>query len=174
MSRPRIRGNWHHGVKGYFVDVRALDTFLKILPWMLAFDAIIRGWEYMRISGFLLVDIPTRLVPLNGESLVQYEFFGFSIMLAGLLMILGIALGRFFVIISATLMGAASYLLLSGNFIVDAFFSGGETTIGLRGAFAMLVLAFLWIFKGFFTATKKSISDVEKEAKKSEEGIING
>lgn len=174
MSRPRIRGDWHHGIKGYFVDVRALDTFMKILPWLLAIDALLRGWEYMRIGGFLLVAWPTELVTINGESLVEYEFFGFSMMLAGLTLALGMLLGRFVLIITACLLGAASYALLAGSFLLESF-APGETTIGLRSFFTIFVLTLIWIFKGFFVATKKSIAEVEKEAdEQAQEAIGNG
>ena len=174
MSRPRIRGDWHHGIKGYFVDVRALDTFMKILPWLLAIDALLRGWEYMRIGGYLFVDWPSRLVTINGESLVNYQFFGLAMMLAGLTLVIGMILGRFGTIITACLLGAASYALLAVSFLLEAF-APGETTIGLRSFFSIFVLTLIWIFKGFFVATKKSIAEIEKEGEdQAKEVIGNG
>lgn len=171
-TRFNARGNWTPGVDGQFVDIKALDTFLKFLPWMLAIEAIVRGWEIMRIRGLLLNMIPTPLAPVVGEGAFGFEYFGLTLFLSGAVMIFGLSFRRFIPIVAASLLGTASYFLLSMSYAVEAFF--GDSGTGLRTCITFLLIASLWIFKGFFTATKKSISDVEKEAKKSEEGIING
>lgn len=172
MSRPRIRGNWHHGVKGYFVDVRALDIFMKLLPWLLAIDALIRGWEYSRIGGFLAAEWPSTLVTINGESFVQYEFFGLAMILAGAVLIVGMLLGRFTLIIASCLLGAASYALLSVSFLWETL-SADETNIGFRSFFTVLVLTIIWVFKGFFAATKKTQAEIESEAGRQVEEFLN-
>lgn len=161
-ERFRARGNWSSGVAGHFVDVKALDIFVKILPWMLAVEAIVRGWEIMRITGMLLNFTPTPLQGDPGESAFGFEFFGFSMFLAGVVMILGLSFRRFLPIIFACLLGFASYLLLSVSYFVEGFI--GTSGAGARGGITFLILAGLWLFKGFFAANKKSLHDLEKVA----------
>ena len=169
-ERFRARGNWKSGVKDHFIDIKALDIFIKILPWMLAVEAIVRGWEIMRITGMLLNFIPTPLQEDPGESGFGFEFFGFSMFLAGVMMIVGLLLKRFGAIIFACLLGFASYLLLSGSYFVEGF--TGTSGAGARGGITFLILAGLWAFKGFFAATKKSLHDLEKMADEQNRKVI--
>ena len=176
-TKFKARGNWSSGVKDHFVDIRILDAFVTFLPWALAIDAIVRGWEYARIAGAgedgILSILPTtNLNATNGESLVQYDLFGFILLATGLTLIVGLTLRRFYPIIVACLLGAASYLLIGAVFLAEGLF--GTTGIGVRTGFTLLVVAALWAFKGLFAAGKKSLSEVEDEADKQTEEFLNG
>ena len=169
-ERFRARGNWRSGVKDHFIDIKALDIFIKILPWMLAIEAIVRGWEIMRITGRLLNSTPTPLRGDPGEDAFGFGFFGISMFLAGVVMIVGLLLRRFGAIIFACLLGFASYLLLSGSYFVEGFI--GTSGAGARGGITFLILAGLWAFKGFFAASKKSLNDLEKVADEQNRKVI--
>lgn len=170
-ERFRARGNWRSGVKDHFIDIRALDIFIKVLPWMLAVEAIVRGWEVMRITGMLLNFMPTPLRGDPGEDAFGFNFFGFSMFLAGVMMIVGLLLRRFGVIIFACLLGFASYLLLSVSYFVEGF--TGTSGAGARAGITFLIIAGLWAFKGFFAASKKSLDDLEKMADEQERKVID-
>lgn len=170
-KRFKARGNWTSGVSGHFVDIRALDIFIKVLPWMLAAEAIVRGWEIMRITGMFLFFPPTPLRLISpAESGFGFEFFGFSMFLAGAVMIFGLSFRRFFPIITACLLGFASYILLSASYFVDGF--TGTSGSGARAGITFLIIAFLWAFKGFFAASKKSLHDLEKVADDQNRKVI--
>ena len=170
-ERFRARGNWRSGVKGYFIDIKALDIFIKILPWMLAVEAIVRGWEVMRITGIVINFLPAPLGLVSpAESGFGFEFFGLAMFLAGVTMIVGLLLRRFGAIIFACLLGFASYLLLSGSYFVEGF--TGTSGAGARGGITFLILAGLWAFKGFFAASKKSLNDLEKVADEQNRKVI--
>ena len=171
IRRFKARGNWKSGVKGHFVDIKALDIFIKVLPWMLAIEAIVRGWEIMRITGMFLFfpSTPLRLIS-PAESGFGFEFFGFSMFLAGVVMIVGLLLRRFWVIIIACQLGFASYLLLSVSYFVEGFI--GTSGAGARAGITFLILTGLWVFKGFFAASKKSLDDLEKVADDQNRKVI--
>lgn len=152
-STFKIRGTWRHGIKDQLVDVRALDIFLRILPWALAVEATVRGWEIMRITGVLPNLLTSPLLGQEGETGFGFEFFGFSFFLAGLLMMAGLTMRRFSVIIAACLIGFTSYLILSVSFTVEAFI--GDSGTGARSGVLFLIVAGLWLFKGFFSASKR-------------------
>lgn len=162
-STFKVRGTWRHGVTDQFVDVKALDIFLRILPWALAIEAIVRGWEFLRVAGVTSAIFPNGYLRGQvGEEAFGFEMFGLTFIVAGLLLIAGMLMRRFGVIISACLIGMASYLLLSVSFLVEAFF--GSSGTGARTGFTFLVFTFLWVFKGLFSASKKSVVDIQKEA----------
>lgn len=171
IRRFKARGNWKSGVKGHFVDIKALDIFIKVLPWMLAIEAIVRGWEIMRITGMLLNFMPYPLQGDPGEDAFGFEFFGFSMFLAGVVMIVGLLFRRFGAIIFACLLGFASYLLLSVSYFVEGF--TGTSGAGARAGITFLILAGLWAFKGFFSASKKSLGDLEKVADEQNRKVID-
>lgn len=170
-ERFKARGNWTSGVSGHFIDIKALDIFIKVLPWMLAVEAIVRGWEIMRTTGVLLAFIPTPLSLISpAESGFGFEFFGFSMFLAGAVMIFGLSFKRFLPIIAACLLGFASYILLSASYFVEGFSS--TSGAGARAGITFLIIAGLWAFKGFFAASKKSLSDLEKVADEQNRKVI--
>lgn len=172
IQKFHARGNWKPGVNGQFVDIKALDAFVTFLPWALAIEAIVRGWELMRIRGLLLEDIPTILRPVAGEGAFNFEYFGFIIFVSGVGMALGLSLRRFWVIIGSSLLGMGSYFLLSISYFVEVF--AGESGTGARTGFTFLIIAGLWGFKGMFAASKKSLAQIEQEAEKQNREIIGG
>lgn len=165
MSKFKLRGTWHHGIANQFVDVKALDIFLRILPWALAVEAVVRGWEFLRSTGavrglgFLP---PTELRSQTGESTFGIEYFGLTFLAAGLVMFAGLLLRRFGPIILACLVGFASYSVLAASYITESIL--GDSGTGLRTGVTFLIIAGLWVFKGFFSATKKSVVDIQREA----------
>lgn len=163
IRRFKVRGNWKSGVNDQFVDIKALDVFVTFLPWALAFEALVRGWEYMRIRGLLLGNAPTILAPVAGE--------GAFIFTSGLTLIVGLSFRRFMPIIFACLLGAASYLLLSVSYLTEMV--AGDSGTGLRSGVLFLVISGLWIFKGFFAASKKTLDQVKREADAQTEEVIN-
>ena len=172
IRRFKARGNWKSGVNDQFIDIKALDIFIKILPWMLAVEAIVRGWEVMRITGMLFNFTPTPLrLTTPAESGFGFEFFGFSMFMAGVVMIVGLLLRRFWVIIIACQLGFASYLLLSVSYFVEGFI--GTSGAGARAGITFLILTGLWVFKGFFAASKKSLDDLEKVADEQDRKVID-
>lgn len=171
IRRFKARGNWKSGVNDQFVDIKALDIFIKILPWMLAVEAIVRGWEVMRITGMLFNSTLNPLRGDPGEDAFGFEFFGFSMFLAGAMMIVGLLLRRFWVIIIACLLGFVSYLLLSVSYFVEGFI--GTSGAGARAGITFLIIAGLWVFKGFFSASKKSLDDLEKVADEQYKKVID-
>lgn len=169
-ERFKARGNWKSGVSNQFVDIKSLDVFVTILPWALAIEAIVRGWEVMRIRGLLLNDIPTILRPVAGEGAFNFEYFGFIIFVSGVLMITGLSLRRFGIIIAGCLLGTGSYLMLSASYFTELFVGGSGT--GARTGITFLVIAGLWAFKGAFAASKRSIDQIEREADHQNKEII--
>ena len=169
-ARRRFVGDWKPGITNQFVDIKALDIFLRVLPWALAVEAIVRGWEMMRITGMLLNMQPSSLRGQVAESAFGFEFFGLLMFLSGLLMVIGLSIRRFIIIITASLTGSACYFLLSLSFFVEAF--TGNAGVGARGGITFLIITGLWVFKGFFSSTKKTTSDLHKEAAEQAEGTI--
>lgn len=169
-GRLRARGNWRSGVNNQFVDIKALDIFVRVLPWALAVEAIVRGWEFIRIKGLFLEETPTLLRPVAGEGAFNFEYFGLIILLSGLTMILGLSLRRFWIIIFACLLGMASYLMLSASYFTEAFI--GDSGTGARGGLTFLLIAFLYAFKGAFAASKKNLDQIEQEARMMGKEII--
>lgn len=161
-ERFRARGNWKSGVSDQFVDIKALDIFVTYLPWALAFEALVRGWEIMRIRGLLLQDVPTILRPVAGEGAFNFEYFGFIIFASGLLMFTGLFLRRYALIIFASLLGMGSYFLLSASYFTEVF--AGDSGTGFRSGLTFLLIGGLWAFKGAFAASKKSLDQVNEEA----------
>lgn len=171
ILRFKTRGNWKSGVKDQFVDIKALDVFISLFPWALAFEALVRGWEYMRIKRLLLGDVPTVLAPVAGEGAFNFPYFGLIIFTSGLTMIFGLTFRRFIPIIFACLLGAASYLLVSASYLTEMV--AGDSGTGLRNGVLFLIISALWIFKGFFAASKKTLDQVEREADAQTEEVIN-
>lgn len=163
-STFKIRGTWRHGITDQFVDVKALDVFLRILPWALAIEATVRGWEFLRATGTITVFglFPTTdLRSQSGESTFGIEYFGAMFLLTGLIMFAGLFLRRFGPIIMASLVGFASYSVLAASFIAESLL--GESGTGFRTGISFSIIAGLWVFKGFFSASKKSIIDLQRE-----------
>lgn len=171
IRRFKARGNWKSGVNDQFVDIKVLDVFVTFLPWALAFEALVRGWEYMRIRGLFLENVTPPLVPVAGEGAFNFPYFGLVIFTSGLTLIVGLSFRRFIPIIFACLLGAASYLLLSVSYLTEMV--AGDSGTGLRNGVLFLVISGLWIFKGFFAASKKTLDQVKREADAQTEEVIN-
>lgn len=156
MPKFRLRGDWKSGIQDSYVDLKAVNLLFIVLPWMLAIEAIVRGWEYFRIDWEIVKEGRSVIGRLAAEDFFGIEFFGTAIFVAGLIMLAGLLLKRYAIILSACLLGGASYLMLAGGYAYQSLIDSGY---GLRGAATFLLIACLWGLKGYIAASKKAALD---------------
>lgn len=156
MPKFHLRGTWKRGIQGSYVDLKAVNLLFITLPWILGAEAIVRGWEYFRIDWEVAKEGRSAIGRLAAEDFFGIQFFGTMIFVAGVLMIAGLTLKRYFVILSACLIGGASYLILAGGYTYQAIVGNGY---GLRGAGTFLLIAYLWGVKGYISASKRAAQE---------------
>ena len=156
MPKFRLRGDWKSGIQDSYVDLKAVNLLFIVLPWLLAIEAIVRGFEYFRIDWEIVREGRSVMGRLAAEGFFGIEFFGTAIFVAGLIMLAGLLLKRYAIILSACLLGGASYLMLASGYAYESLTDSGY---GIRGAATFLLIACLWGLKGYISASKKSAQE---------------
>lgn len=153
MPKFRLRGDWKSGIQDSYVDLKAVNLLFVILPWLLAIEAIVRGLEYFRIDWEIVREGRSVMGRLAAEGFFGIQFFGTAIFVAGLIMLAGLLLKRYTLILSACLVGGASYLMLASGYAYESLTDSGY---GIRGAATFFIISCLWGLKGYIAASKKS------------------
>ena len=156
MPKFRLRGDQNPGIQDSYVDLKAVNLLFIVLPWLLAIEAIVRGWEYFRIDWEIVREGRSVIARLAAEDFFGIQFFGTAVFVAGVIMLAGLLLRRYALILSACLVGGASYLMLASGYAYQALVGDGY---GLRGAATFFMIATLWGLKGYVSASKKSAQE---------------
>ena len=93
---------------------------------------------------------------LAAEDFFGIQFFGTAIFVAGVIMLAGLLLRRYTLILSACLVGGASYLILASGYAYESLTDSGY---GLRGAATFFLISCLWGLKGYVSASKRSAQE---------------
>lgn len=156
MPKFRLRGEWKPGIQDSYVDLKAVNLLFIVLPWLLATEAIIRGLEYFRIDWEIIREGRSVMGRLAAEGFFGIQFFGTAIFVAGVIMLAGLLLKRYAIILSACLVGGASYLMLASGYAYESLTDSGY---GIRGAATFFMIATLWGLEGYIAASKKSAQE---------------
>lgn len=156
MPKFRLRGEWKPGIQDSYVDLKAVNLLFIVLPWLLATEAIIRGLEYFRIDWEIIREGRSVMGRLAAEGFFGIQFFGTAIFVAGVIMLAGLLLKRYAIILSACLLGGASYLMLASGYAYESLTDSGY---GIRGAATFFIVSCLWGLEGYIAASKKSAQE---------------